>query len=367
MTAKWTIVPKSLTESIRATKTEYRQVGKSGLRVSNPILGGMSFGDPRWLNWVLDEKEALPVLNAAFRRGINTWDTANVYSNGASERIIGNAMRKVNIPRHKVVIMTKCHRTMVDEADHDPGSMVAFMDDKVAKSKDYVNQYGLSRSAIFRAVEGSLRRLDTDYIDILQVHRFDNTVPPEETMRALDDLVRSGKVRYIGASSMWAHQLATLQFVAEKNGWTKFISMQSHYSLLYREEEREVIKYCDSTGVGLLAWSPLAAGHLARAPQCFGGTARSAGDMKGPRFPTGQSSADKEIIRRVQEIAQKRRWAMSQVALAWINKRVTAPVVGLSSIEKIDEVLEARGKTLTEDEEKYLEEPYMPKEIQGHE
>jgi aryl-alcohol dehydrogenase-like predicted oxidoreductase len=209
--------------------------------------------------------QSLPLLKAAYDRGLNTWDTANVYSNGVSEEIIGKAIKKYNIPRHKLVILTKCFGAVGEE----PSVRGIFYPKEIRASKDYVNQagrrfnisvhfnvtdfkIGLSRQAIFNAVEASLKRLDTTYIDLLQIHRFDANTPLEETMEALHDLVKSGKVRYIGASSMWATQFAQLQFVAEKNGWTKFISMQNHYNLLYREEEREMNRFCDATGVGLI-------------------------------------------------------------------------------------------------------------------
>ncbi|KAG4443841.1 hypothetical protein IFR05_000677 [Cadophora sp. M221] len=327
---------------------------------------------------------ALRLLKSAYDRGINTWDTANVYSNGESERIIGRALKIYNITRNKVVIMTKCYRPMAD--DGEPSSIVAMLGKQACKSKDYVNQFGeettssnqcwenllkfnagSSRKAIFASVEESLERLGTKYIDLLQLHRYDDTVSPEETMRALHDLVTCGKVHYIGASSMWAYQLATLQYTAERNSWTKLISMQNHYNLLYREEEREMNKYCKLAGIGLIPWSPLATGHLARPPSEFGLTKRSSADTQGARFPTGQSRDDQEIIRRVQVLASRRNWSMSNVALAWINRRVTSPIIGFSSDVRMDEALAARGKTLTEEEERYLEEPYEPKAIQGHE
>ncbi len=216
--------------------------------MSVPILGAMSYGSPEWAPWVLDEEESLPLLKAAYDRGLNTWDTANVYSNGESERIIGKALQKYDIPRHKVLIFTKLHGTVAE----DMGLRTMMYRDEIATSKDYVNQYGQSRAAIFNQVEASLKRLGTDYIDLLQIHRFDRDTPAEEVMEALHDVVKSGKVRYIGASSMWTYQFATLQHVAERNGWTKFVSMQNHYSLLYREEEREMNKYCTETGVGLI-------------------------------------------------------------------------------------------------------------------
>lgn len=217
-------------------KATYRQLGQSGLRVSNPILGAMSIGDARWQPWVLEEAEALPLLKAAYDRGINTWDTANVYSNGVSEILIAKAIKKYAIPRHKLVIATKCCGTVREGND---AETLALKD--VDKTVDYVNQRGLSRQGIFNAVNASLQRLETDYIDLLQIHRFDATVPVEETMKALHDLVQSGKVRYLGASSMWAVQFAKMQWTAERHGWTKFVSMQGYYNLLYREEERYVV------------------------------------------------------------------------------------------------------------------------------
>jgi len=348
-------MPESLKISLENSKAEYVQLGKSGLRVSIPIFGAMSFGSSQWAPWVIEEEEALPLLKAAWDRGLNTWDTANVYSNGESERIIGKAMKKFNIPRHKLIILTKCFGTVGEE----PGLRHIFYKDEMPTSKDYVNQGGLSRQAIFSAVEASLARLDTPYIDLLQIHRYDDTVPPEETMEALHDLVKSGKVRYIGASSMWATQFATLQFIAERRGWTKFVSMQNHYNLLYREEEREMNRFCDQTGVGLIPWAPLCRGHLARPIEAFGTTTRSKPEKE-------LSEADVETIKRVEELAKKKGWAMSQVALAWINKRISSPIIGFSSVERIDEAIAVRGKKLTEEEEKYLEELYQPKNIAGH-
>ncbi|KAB8067848.1 Aldo/keto reductase [Aspergillus leporis] len=361
-----TKVPRCLGESITRSKAEYRRLGNSGLRVSNPILGGLTLGSSLWLPWVLDEDKALGILKSAYDSGINTWDTANVYSNGESERIIGQALQKYKIPRQKIIIMTKCYRVLCDPENYDPGSMVTMHHELADLSKDYVNQWGLSRTAIFRAVEGSLRRLNTSYIDVLQIHRFDSTVPPEETMRALDDLVKSGMVRYIGASSMWAYQFATLQHVAEKNGWTKFISMQNHYNLLYREEEREMNPYCNLTGVGLTPWAALASGRLARDPEEKPSSKRAEWSARGSLYDNGDENMD-GIVSRVREIALSRGWPMSHVSLAWLNRRVTAPIIGFSSSERINEALAARGKELSEEEERYLEELYLPRTIQGHE
>jgi len=321
-----------------------------------------------------------------------------------SEEIIGKAIKKYNLPRHKLVILSKCNGTVGEEH-----GIMAIPRAELAKSKDYINQAGsswwwslnkrvsleghmadwmiwagLSRQAIFSAVDASLRRLQTDYLDLLQIHRFDASVPIEETMEALHDLVKNGKVRYLGASSMWTYQFAMMQFTAEKRSWTKFVSMQNHYNLLYREEEREMNKFCHETGVGLIPaweiititgekqligdtqWGPLCRGHLARPPTEFGNTTRSAGEKQMTFLTTSQDKVDQKIIGRVQELAEKKGWKMSHVALAWINKRITSPIIGFSSVERMDEALDARGKTLTEDEEKYLEQLYQTKAIQGH-
>jgi len=353
-------MPKELKESLDGTKVSYAQLGNSGLRVSVPILGAMSFGHKDWMDWVIEEKEGLELLKGAWDRGLNTWDTANVYSNGVSEEIIGKAIKKFNIPRHKLVLLSKCFGIVGEK----PGLRHITWPQEMKASKDYVNQGGLSRTAIFKAVDASLKRLGTDYLDLLQIHRFDTTVPVEETMKALHDLVQSGKVHYIGASSMWAYQFAKLQSAAEKNGWTKFISMQNHYSLCYREEEREMNKFCHETGVGLIPWAPLFRGHLARplgAPE----TTRSKTGTPSANS-RGLSEADEKIIGRVQELAEKKGWKMSQVALVWIIQRGTIPIVGFSNIARIDEACEVRGKSLTDEEMKYLEEPYVPKEIIGH-
>jgi aryl-alcohol dehydrogenase-like predicted oxidoreductase len=355
-------IPLSLRQSLENSKCEYRRLGKSGLTVSVPIFGCMSFGDPRTLNWAIGEDEALPLLKAAYDRGLNTWDTANAYSNGASEIIVGKALKKYDIPRHKVIIMTKCYFAVGES----PEVRAYLFRSEMASSKDYVNHFGLSRAAIFNQVDASLKRLDTPYIDLLQIHRFDPETPLEETMKALHDLVQSGKVRYIGASSMWATQFARMQFVAEKNGWTKFVSMQNHYNLLYREEEREMNRFCNDTGVGLIPWAPLCRGHLARRPDVFGSTARSKGEKETQPGSHGTVEPDLTIINRAVETADKHEWPISHVALAWINKRVTSPIIGFSSVARLEEAISARGKVLTDEEEKYLEELYQPKAINGH-
>ncbi|KAI4524598.1 Aldo/keto reductase [Schizophyllum commune Loenen D] len=331
------------------TPVKYVQLEKSGLRVSVPILGAMGFGNPKCgatdesTQWILGEEAALPILKAAWDRGINTIDTSNNYSNGDSERIIGKFMKKYQIPREEIIIATKCWGLVGKGADHDVLTYALYPE--INQRKQYINQYGLSRASIFNAVEGSLARLNTSYIDLYQIHRFDFDVPPEETMKALHDLVEAGRVRYIGASSMRAWQFALLNEVAERNGWTKFVSMQDEYSLLYREEEREMHAYCQYNGIGIIPWSPLAGGLLARPLN-------------------SQKTPHMEIIKRVEEIAAKRGWKMPQVALAWAQRKITSPIVGFNSISRVDEGVVDNG--LTEDEINYLEEPYQAKAVRGH-
>lgn len=232
----------------------------------------------------------------------------------------------------------------------------------MSEGKEYVNQGGLSRQAIFHSVNASLSRLGTDYIDLLQVSGFDHDVPIEETMEALHDLVKIGKVRYIGACSMWTFQFAMMQSCAESRRWTKFVSIQNHYSLLYREEEREMNKYCQLTGVGLIPWAPLCRGNLAHPP----GT-QSTWKSRDDAVETGSSDTDTAIVKRVQEIATAKGWKMSHVALAWVLKRVTSPIVGIDTLERLDEILGVKGKELSHKDETYLEELYQPRKVEGHE
>ncbi|KAH7062987.1 voltage-gated potassium channel subunit beta-2 [Paraphoma chrysanthemicola] len=239
-------------------KMQYARLGASGLKTSRIILGCMAFGSPRWEGspWTLEEDDSLRVIKRAWDLGINTWDTANTYSNGKSERILGRAMRQFSIPRSRVVIMTKLYYPVMDDETR-PQPPDSY-------SHELVNQMGLSRKHIFDAVEASLERLGTSYIDVLQLHRLDRDTPPEETMRALHDLVCAGKVRYLGASSMYTWEFARLQYTAKMHGWTSFTSMQPFYNLLYREEEREMLPFCASQGVGVIPWSPLARGLLGK-------------------------------------------------------------------------------------------------------
>jgi len=337
-------------------QVEYRRLGNTGLRVSVPILGAMSFGSLKQMDWVIEEEEALPLLKYAWDRGVTTWDTANVYSAGTSERIIAKAIKKYNIPRSKLVILTKCFGLVPDTLD-----IRANDNPELKNTRDYVNKSGLSRGAIIDAVNASLARLETDYIDLLQIHRYDPNTPFEETMCALNDLVRSGKVRYIGASSMYAWQLAEYNHVAEKHGYTKFVSMQNHFSLMYREEEREVNKYCEYAGIGLIPWGPLAAGQLARPLAVQSESARAKASVAQRTL----SDADEATIKRVEELAKKKGWTMGQVALAWIDTKCTSPIVGFSSAKRLEEAI-IPDKKLTPEDYKYLEEPYQPKTIRGH-
>ncbi|KAJ7255770.1 NADP-dependent oxidoreductase domain-containing protein [Mycena rebaudengoi] len=332
----------------------YTRLGSAGLRVSVPILGCLSFGSSKSFSWVLDEEPSHEVMKAAWDRGFTTWDTANIYCNGESERVIGSFLRRCyNIPRHKILIATKIkHLVVEDDIDADGFGQPALRD-----QRDYVNQDGLSRAAIFNAVDASLRRLDTPYIDLLQIHRADPATPIEETMKALHNLVQSGKVRYIGASSVRTWRFVKMNHVAEKSGWTKFVSMQLEYSLLYREEVR--INWAGyEHGIALIPWGPLAGGALARPLGVE--TARSAADNDPDKF----SDTNKAIIGRVEELAKKKGCAMSQIALAWVQLKVDSPIVGISSVQRLEESI-VKDIKLSAEEVKYLEELYVPKPVRG--
>ncbi|KAL1591700.1 CSG1/SUR1-like protein [Paraconiothyrium brasiliense] len=339
-------------------KMEYVNLGKSGLKVSKVILGAMSYGDPKWQEWVLDEEQSLPLLEHAYKVGINTWDTADIYSHGASERIIGKALKKYNIPRSKVVLLSKCYFGVNEE---DPTLGIASVS---TNDGDLVNQVGLSRKHIFDAVEASVSRLGT-YIDVLQIHRLDRDTPREEIMKALNDVVEKGWVRYIGASSMAAWEFQTLQNIADRNGWHKFISMQNYYNLIYREEEREMIPYCQDTGVGLIPWSPIARGALTR-PWSERSSKRAATDNFLKMLVHDREDAvDKEIVGRVEKIAKKNNVSMACVATAWTILKGVQPIIGLSSKERIDEAVRNSKFKLSEEDVKVLEEAYVPKTRQG--
>ncbi|KAJ6526682.1 NADP-dependent oxidoreductase domain-containing protein [Mycena capillaripes] len=343
-------------------KMNYVRLGNSGLKVSRIILGCMSYGDPKWGgSWVLPEEEGTKHIKAAHDAGINTFDTANGYSNGRSEEVLGRAIKKHNLPRDEIVVMTKLFLAVSKTETSEATMRIPDLD-----AAGYVNQYGLSRKYIFDSVKHSLRRLDLDYIDVLQCHRFDPNTPIEETMQALHDVVKAGYVRYIGMSSCYAWQFHAMQNYAITNKLTPFISMQNHYSLLYREEEREMFPTLKHFGVGSIPWSPLARGALTR-PLSSEQSKRSETDWLSANFYTS-SSAGKEIVNRVEEIAKKRGISMAQVAVAWVLSKdgVSAPIVGTTSLANLADIVGAIHVQLTEEEIKSLEEPYQPMAVVGH-
>ncbi|KAJ6541213.1 NADP-dependent oxidoreductase domain-containing protein [Mycena vulgaris] len=342
-------------------KMKYVRLGNSGLKVSRIILGCMSYGDPKWGgNWVLPEEEGTKHIKAAYDAGINTFDTANGYSNGLSEEVLGRAIKKHNLPRDEIVVMTKLFLAVSKTDTSEATPMIRDLD-----AAGYVNQYGLSRKYIFDSIKHSLRRLDLDYIDVLQCHRFDSNTPIEETMQALHDVVKAGYVRYIGMSSCYTWQFHAMQNYAITNKLTPFISMQNHYSLLYREEEREMFPTLKHFGVGSIPWSPLARGALTR-PLSSEQSKRSETDWLSANFYTS-SSAGKEIVNRVEEIAKKRGISMAQVAVAWVLSKdgVSAPIVGTTSLANLADIVGAIHVQLTEEEIKSLEEPYQPMAVIG--
>jgi aryl-alcohol dehydrogenase-like predicted oxidoreductase len=320
---------------------KYIKLGTTGLDVSRVCLGCMSYGIPDrgGHSWTLDEEQSRPFIRRAVEAGVNFFDTANVYSDGTSEEIVGRALADF-ARRDEVVLATKVHGMM----------------------RRKPNGSGLSRRAIMFEIDASLRRLGTDYVDLYQIHRWDPRTPIEETMAALHDVVKAGKALYIGASSMWAWQFAKAQQVAERNGWTRFVTMQNHYNLLYREEEREMLPLCRDQGIGVIPWSPLARGMLTRDPDTS--TARAETDEFGK---TLYGTADREIVRRVADIAAERGVTRAQVALAWVSRHpaVTAPIVGATKPQHLDDALASLDLALTDDEARRLEEPYTPQPVQG--
>jgi versiconal hemiacetal acetate reductase len=318
----------------------------------------MSYGSDKWQDWVLNEEESLPLLEHAYKVGIRTWDTADVYSHGRSEEIIGQAIKKYSLPRERLVILSKCFFGVTPDVFDNPIP--------TTNEGDLINQVGLSRKHIIDAVDKSVARLGT-YIDVLQIHRLDRSVPREEIMRALNDVVESGKVRYLGASSMAAWEFQELQNVADKHGWHKFISMQNYYNLLYREEENEMIPYCNHTGVGLVPWSPVARGALTRPFQSRETPREKSDNWLKVLVRSQEGKVDEEIINRVEEVAKKMEKSMAQVAIAWcLSKKDVCPIVGLSKKERMDEAVEACKIKLSEEDIKYLEEPYLPKKRSGY-
>ncbi|KAI0365128.1 aryl-alcohol dehydrogenase [Pilatotrama ljubarskyi] len=336
----------------------YVRLGNSGLKVSKIILGCMSYGSPGWQEWVLGEEEAIKHIKFAYEHGIQTFDTADVYSNGLSEVILGKAIKELKLPREELVIMTKLYNPVPSDPTV---NLIAL--GKKPEEVGIINQHGLNRKHIFDSVKASLQRLQLDYIDLLQCHRFDYNTPIEETMQALHDVVKAGYVRYIGMSSCYAYQFHQMQNYAISHGLTPFISMQNHYSLVYREEEREMFPTLKLFGVGSIPWSPLARGLLTRplgAESKRGNTDWFIGRYK------NESTAS--IVSRVEEIAKKKGISMAQVAIAWVLSKpgVSAPIVGTTSLANLEDILAGVNVQLTEEEIKYLEEPYKPMAITGH-
>jgi len=346
-----------MTEEIKKTMP-YVRLGNSGLKVSKIILGTMQYGDKGWQEWVLGEDEAVKHIKFAYDAGIQTFDTADVYSNGKSEIILGNAIKKLNLPREEIVVMTKLFWPVASDY-----TLNFFKSGVSPESVGIINQKGLNRKHIFDSVKKSLERLQLDYIDVLQCHRFDNETPISETMHALHDVVQAGYVRYIGMSSCWAWQFHAMQNYAINNKLTPFISMQNHHSLLYREEEREMFPTMKLFGVGCIPWSPLARGLLTRPLKEQSLRGETDGAIK-----NFKGSSNAEIVGRVEELAKKKGLSMAQIAIAWslAYPGVTAPIVGTTNLTNLKEIIAAVHIKLTEEEIKYLEEPYTPQAIIGH-
>ncbi len=324
---------------------DYVRLGTTGLKVSRLCLGTMTYGTPAWRPWVLDEAASRPFIKRAIEHGINFFDTADMYSRGVSEEVVGRALKEY-ARREQVVVATKVFYPVTD----------------------HPNSRGLSRKHIMAAIDGSLTRLGTDYVDLYQIHRYDEHTPIEETLEALHDVVKAGKALYLGASSMYAWQFANMLAMQRRHGWTRFVSMQNHYNLVYREEEREMFPLCAAEGIGVIPWSPLARGFLA------GNRQRGARDAT-PRerhddFGHGlyYADTDYDIADRVVELARRKGVLPIQVALAWVANRpgVTAPIIGASRLEQLDQLVEGLAVTLADDERTFLEERYVPHRVLGH-
>ncbi|HET9587974.1 MAG TPA: aldo/keto reductase [Anaerolineales bacterium] len=325
---------------------QYVNLGKTGMKVSRLCLGMMSYGSKKWRDWVLEEDEAGPFIQRALEAGINFFDTADVYSTGESERVTGKLLKESGIKRENLIVATKVHGQM---------------------SRD-VNDRGLSRKHILDSIDRSLQRLGMDYVDLYQIHRWDYQTPIEETMEALNDVVRAGKARYIGASSMFAWQFAKALHVSETRGWAKFISMQNHYNLVYREEEREMIPLCIDQGIGLIPWSPMARGF-------FAGNRKRGGGGETPRANSDPFANelyfredDFSVADCVADVAQERGLTGSQIALAWVLSKpyVASPIIGATKMDHLNQAIAALDIKLSEEEVKRLEEPYKPHPVLGH-
>ena len=324
---------------------EYTKLGSTGVTVSRICLGMMTYGVKTSREWALEEQEARPFIRKAFDLGFTFFDTADVYSEGASEEITGRALKDFGPARDSYVLATKVHGAMGDSP----------------------NQRGLSRKHIMAAIDASLMRLGMDYVDLYQIHRFDPLTPMEETLEALTDVVKAGKALYIGGSSMFAWQFAQMLAISDRLGFSRFITMQNHYNLLYREEEREMIPLCRKEGVGLIPWSPLGRGSLTRSNAESDATVRSKTDPFGKQL-YDRDEAERAIIDAVSAIAKKRGVPNAQVALAWMLSRpgVTAPIIGASKMNHLDDAVKALELKLDEDELKALESPYRPRTVRGH-
>lgn len=324
---------------------EYVNLGKSGLKVSRICLGCMTYGSSAWRKWVLDDDESRPFIQKALEWGINFFDTADMYSLGRSEEVLGGALKDFAV-RDEVVVATKVFQPMGDKP----------------------NDRGLSRKHIMHSIDRSLKRLQMDYVDLYQIHRFDYETPLEETMEALNDVVRAGKALYLGASSMWAWQFAEMLHVSKKNGWSRFVSMQNHYNLVYREEEREMLPLCRARGIGVLPWSPLARGFLAanRDSEAKGDTIRAKTDSLAHEYY--RQPGDFTIVERLREVAARYGKTPAQIALAWLVSRpgVTAPVIGASKAGQLESLVAALEVKLDTEDVIALEEPYRPHLVLGH-
>ena len=329
---------------------EYVNLGRTGLKVSRICLGCMTYGAPATGElkpgrqaWALDEQQSQPYFKQALDLGINFFDTANVYSSGASEEVLGRFLKK-NVRRESVVVATKVHGLIREEP----------------------NGRGLSRKAILHELDESLRRLETDYVDLYQIHRWDYETPIEETLEALHDVVKAGKVRYLGASSMHSWQFARALYLADLHGWTRFVSMQDHYNLIYREEEREMIPLCRAESIGIIPWSPLARGRLARAWQSES-TKRSETDRFGNSMYAKTGDADRAVVDRLAQLSVRRGEPMATLALAWLLSKpgITSPIVGASKPHHLNDAAAALGVRLSAEEVEQLEEPYIPHPVLG--
>ena len=325
---------------------QYTNLGKTGMKVSRLCLGMMSYGSKQWRDWVLNEEEAKPFIKRALDAGFNFFDTADVYSTGESERITGSLLKHFGVKRENVIVATKVNGQMSDD----------------------INDKGLSRKHILDSIDRSLQRLQMDYVDLYQIHRWDYETPIAETMEALNDIVRAGKARYIGASSMFAWQFSKAQHTAQSAGWARFVSMQNHYNLVYREEEREMIPLCQDRGIGLIPWSPMARGFFAGNRKRGGGgeTARANNDPFANNLYFREE--DFTVADWAREIAKERGVTGSQIALSWILSKpyVTSPIIGATKMDHLEQAIAALDIKLSEDEVKRLEEPYRPHPILGH-